>query len=214
MILPVGSTANIWRRTRRLAWRLFRDRRAVAAIEFAFIAPILLIMFFGTVEFTGAIAVKRRVTTMARTVSDLTSQAAVVNDTDFANFFAASTGIMMPYDATPVKMTVNLLYVDPSSGQVHVEWSKAYGGAVALTAGQTPPPPFVFPSGLIVRDSNNNIVANQYLIYSHVTYDYTNPTLVVLRSRVTLSDDAYTRPRQTTCVFYPSVPSPNACPTL
>jgi Flp pilus assembly protein TadG len=206
MISTVGSTGNIRRRARRLAGRLFRDRRGVAAIEFAFIAPILLIMFFGTVEFTGAIAIKRRVTTMARTVSDLTSQAAVVTDTDFANFFAASTGIMMPYDATPVQMTVSLLYVDPTSGQVHVEWSKPYGGATALSGSIS------IPSGLITRDTNNNIVANQYLIYSHVTYAYTNSTLVVLRGSITLSDDSYTRPRQTTCVLYQPT-TPNVCPT-
>jgi Flp pilus assembly protein TadG len=210
MISPIRSIGNIWRRTRWLAVRLLKDRRGVAAIEFAFIAPVLLVLFFGTVEFTGAIATKRRVTTMARTVSDLTSQAAVVTDTDLANFFAASSGIMMPYSATPISMTVSLLYVD-SLGQGRVEWSIGYNTA-GLPAG-TGSPPVSIPSGLVSRDSNNNVLANQYLIYSHVSYLYTNPTLVVLRSSVTLADDAYTRPRQTVCVFYPSIPSQNVCPT-
>lgn len=209
MISAFVSSANIWRRAQRLAVRLLKDRRGVAAIEFAFIAPILLVMFFGTVEYTSAIAIKRNVTNMARTVSDLTSQAAVVTDTDFANFFAASNGIMTPYSATPVTTTVSLLYVDPSSGQVRVEWSKGYN-TTALSVGS----PVTVPSGLISRDPTTNaVLANQYLIYSHVTYVYTNATLVVLRSSITLSDDAYTRPRQTTCVFYPSTPSPNVCPT-
>jgi Flp pilus assembly protein TadG len=210
MISSIGSTANIWRRTQRLAVRLLKDRRGVAAIEFAFIAPILLVLFFGTVELTGAISIKRRVTTMARTVSDLTSQAAVVTGADLTNFFAASSGIMMPYSATPITMTVSLLYVDPSSGQVRVEWSKGYN-TPDLTVGQ--PPPVAVPSGLISRDSSNKVLPNQYLIYSHVEYAYQNPTLFVLRTSVTLKDDAYTRPRQTVCVFYPSIPSPNVCPT-
>ena len=208
MIFRNGSAADIWRRVRWPVLRLLKDRRGVAAIEFAFIAPILLVVFFGTVEYTAAISIKRKVTTMARTVSDLTSQAAVVNDTDFANFFAASSGIMAPYSATPITMTASLLYVDPSSGQVRVEWSKGYNAA-ALSVGT----PVSVPSGLISRDSNNKVLANQYLIYSHVTYLYTNATLVVLKTGVTLSYDAYTRPRQTTCVFYPSVPNPNVCPT-
>lgn len=209
MMSSIASSANIWRRMHRLAVRLLKDRRGVTAIEFAFIAPVLLVLFFGTVEVTGGIAIKRRVTTMARTVSDLTSQAALVTDTDLANFFAASSGIMMPYSATPIGITVSLLYVDPSSGQVRVEWSKGYN-ATALTVGQ--PPPRTVSPGLIVRDSNNNVLANQYLIYSHVSYLYTNSTLVVLKSAVTLADDAYTRPRQTTCVFYQSIPSSNLCP--
>jgi Flp pilus assembly protein TadG len=210
MIIPIGSSRKVWCRAQRLAARLLKDRRGVAAIEFSFIAPILVVMFFGTVEFSAAIAIKRDVTNMARTMSDLTSQAAVVTDTDFANFFAASSGIMMPYDATPITMTVSLLYVNPTTGQVSVEWSKGYNtSALPLHV----PPPTTFPTGLISRDSNNNVLPNQYLIYSHVSYPYTNGTLVVLRSSITLSDDAYTRPRQTTCVFYPSVPSPNVCPT-
>jgi Flp pilus assembly protein TadG len=210
MIPPIGSSVNIWRRAHRLAVRLLKDRRGVAAIEFAFIAPLLVVMFFGTVEYTGAIAIKRKVTTMARTVSDLTSQAAVVTDTDLANFFAASSGIMMPYSATPIAMTVSVLYVDPSSGQVRVEWSKGYNTAALPTR---VPPPVSVPPGLISRDPTTNaVLANQYLIYSHVTYTYTNATLVVLKSSVTLSDDAYTRPRQTTCVLYPSS-TPATCPT-
>lgn len=208
MISFIGSAGTGRRRIRRLVASLSIDRRGVAAIEFSFVAPILLVLFFGLVEFTGAIEIKRKVTTMARTVSDLTSQAAVVNDTDLTNFFAASSGIMMPYSATPISITVSLLYVDPSSGQARVEWSKGYNTA-ALAAGA----PVSIPSGLISRDSNNQVLANQYLIYSHVSYLYTNATLVVLKSGVTLADDAYTRPRQKVCVFYPSVPSSNTCPT-
>jgi Flp pilus assembly protein TadG len=210
MIFPIGSSGNIWRYAQRLAVRLLRDHRGVAAIEFAFIAPILVVMFFGTVEISTAIAIKRNVTNMARTLSDLTSQAVVVNDTDFTNFFAASNGIMTPYSATPITMTVSLLYVDPSTGNVRVEWSKGYNTAPLPTR---MPPPVPTPSGLISRDANNNVLPNQYLIYSHVTYAYTSTTFVVLKSSITLSDDAYSRPRQTTCVFYPSVPTPNACPT-
>jgi len=208
MTLSFRSSREVWHRMQRLAARWLGDRRGVAAIEFAIIAPVMLVMLFGTTEFCAAIAIKRNVTNMARTVSDLTSQAAVVSDTDFANFFAASKGIMMPYDATPITMTVSLLYVDPS-GKVLVEWSKGYN-APALALGVAPPVPT--PAGLISRDSNNNILANQYLIYSHVTYAYKNPTLVMLKSTITLSDDAYTRPRQTICVFYPSAGT-NICPT-
>ena len=207
MIYLVKSKRNV---LRFFCWtaRLSKDRRGVAAVEFAFIAPILLALFFGMVELTGAIEIKRKVTAIARTVSDLTSQAGVVTDADLSNFFAASSGIMMPYDTTPISITVSLLYVDPSSGQVRVEWSKGYNTA-AISAGT----PVSIPGGLISRDSNNQVLANQYLIYSHVSYLYTNATLVVLKSGVSLTDDSYTRPRQKSCVFYPSIPSTNICPT-
>ena len=46
----------------------------IAAIEFALIVPLMLVLFFGTVEFSSGVAVDRKVTLMARTLSDLTSQ--------------------------------------------------------------------------------------------------------------------------------------------
>ena len=37
----------------------------------------MLVMFFGTVEFSSGVAVDRKVTLMARTLSDLTSQSTI-----------------------------------------------------------------------------------------------------------------------------------------
>ena len=55
------------------------DSAAIAATEFAVIVPLMLVMFFGTVEFSSAVAVDRKVTLMARTLSDLTSQSTSVD---------------------------------------------------------------------------------------------------------------------------------------
>ncbi len=38
------------------------------------IVPVMLVLFFGTDEFSSGVAVDRKVTLMARTLSDLTSQ--------------------------------------------------------------------------------------------------------------------------------------------
>ena len=73
---------RIWLRMRRSALDLPGDRRGVAAIEFAMIVPLMLVLFFGTVEFSSGVAVDRKVTLMARTLSDLTSQN--ISVTDFA----------------------------------------------------------------------------------------------------------------------------------
>src|SRR6266403_5923769 len=108
------SISRTWLRVRRCALDLLEDRSGIAATEFAVIVPIMLVMFFGTVEFSSGVAVDRKVTLMARTLSDLTSQSTTVTDIDLTNFFAASTGIMTPYSATPVRSTVSELYVDPT----------------------------------------------------------------------------------------------------
>ena len=73
----------------------------VAAVEFAFIVPLMLVLFFGTIDFSQGVAVSRKVTIMARTLADLTSQNTSVTTTQLNNFFTASTAVMTPYPAAP-----------------------------------------------------------------------------------------------------------------
>ena len=68
------SIRKTWYRARLAVTALANDGRGVAAIEFAMIVPIMLVLFFGTVEFSSGVAVDRKVTLMARTFSDLVSQ--------------------------------------------------------------------------------------------------------------------------------------------
>ena len=107
------TIAKAWLRVRALARALSADSSEIAATEFAVIVPIMLVMFFGVVEFSNGVAVDRKVTLMARTLSDLTSQSISVTSADLTNFFAASAGIMTPYSTTPVNSTITELYVNP-----------------------------------------------------------------------------------------------------
>lgn len=52
-----------------------RDRRGVAAIEFALIVPIMSAMFIGAVELSQVITVDRRVTQVASATADLVARA-------------------------------------------------------------------------------------------------------------------------------------------
>jgi Flp pilus assembly protein TadG len=203
-----NSISRVFFRSWRSVSAMFADRSGIAATEFAVIVPIMLVMFFGTVEFSSGVAVDRKVTLMARTLADLTSQSLSVADSDLTNFFAASAAIMTPYSSTPTNSTISELYIDPANGNARVQWSK---GASPRSVGSV----VAIPTSLISRDPNTNaIIANQYLLFSEVSYQYV-PTIgyVMVPTGVTLSDTAYTRPRQSICVFYPSTPSPATCPT-
>jgi len=185
------SISKTWFRLTRAAPDLLADRRGLAAVEFAFILQVMMVMLFGTVEFSSAIAIDRKVTLMARTLSDLTSQATTVASSDLTNFFAASTGIMTPYPTTAstiLNSTITQLYVD-STLVAKVKWSQ---GSAPLTVGNT----VTVPSTLAISDT--------YLIYSQVSYKYV-PTVgyVLAKAGITMSDSSFTRPRQSKCVAYP-----------
>ena len=100
---------TIWLRMRRRAFELRDNNSGVAAIEFALIIPVMAVLLVGTNEFSAGVAIDRKVTIMARTLSDLTSQNTSVTDTQLNNFFAASTAIMTPYASSPVQGTISEL---------------------------------------------------------------------------------------------------------
>ena len=192
--------SHIWFRLRRSAAELRKDCRGVAATEFVMIVPLLLTMFFGMVEFSSGVAVDRKVTLVARTLSDLTSQSTTVTDTDLSNFFAASVGILAPYSATPTQSTITELYVDPTTLKAKVQWSKAStfnssGSVVLGTSSHSPGDIITIPAALLVGDT--------YLIWSEVSYKYVPAVgYVMAMAGVTLKDLTYTRPRQSSCVMY------------
>jgi Flp pilus assembly protein TadG len=205
------SISDVWFSARRSARDLARDRSAIAATEFAVIVPIMLVMFFGTVEFSSAVAVDRKVTLVARTLADLTSQALnSVTDNYLQNVFTASIAITTPYSATPTKAQISEIYVD-SSRVAKIQWSKA--ATIGTAATQATLATSTHNAGDIVTIPPALQVPQTYLIFSEVSYLYT-PTVgyVMGKSGVTMSDVAYTRPRQNTCITYNNVPA-STCPT-
>ena len=176
-------------RLRRHVAALRKDCNGLAAVEFAMIIPLMAILLLGTYEFSSGVAIDRKVTIMARTLSDLTSQNSSVDDTKFKNFFDASKAIMTPYSSTPVEGTITELFIDPNTLKARVQWSK---GTNTHTKGDI----IEIPDALKIGDT--------YLIYSEVKYKYVPSVAWFINkvSGITLTDVSYTRPRQGLCVMY------------
>jgi Flp pilus assembly protein TadG len=188
---------------------LLNDCRGIAAVEFAVIVPVMLVMFFGVVEFSSGLSVNRKVTLAARTLSDLVSQSTNVLDTDLTNAGQAAKAIMTPYPPAPLKSQITELYVDPATKVARVQWSKALtidssGNVTFGVSAHAPKDVVVIPTDLQVGGT--------YVIWSEVSYVYV-PAVgsVMAKTGVTLKDFTYTRPRQSACVTYPT---PGNCPTL
>lgn len=190
-----------------------RDIGGLAAIEFAMILPLMLVTVFGTVGVTSVIAIDRKVTLIARTLSDLTSQSASVVDSDIDNFFAIGNAMLTPYSAAqnpasggPLKATVSEIYIDPTTGAARVQWSRGDSqraiGSVVST----------MPADLIGKDGSGKILPKQYFILSEVSYLYA-PSILPGVASVPLQESTYTRPRNTT--IYACVPynGQTTCPT-
>lgn len=190
------------------------NARGLAAIEFALILPLMLATLFGVVGATSAISIDRKVTLIARTLSDLTSQGPNVNDsTDIPNFFNIGRAMLVPYQTTqnpfsggPLRMTITEIYIDPQTGAARVQWSRgdsarSVGGVVAS-----------MPADLIGRDAAGKIIKDQYFILSEVSYAYA-PAILPGVASVSLSESTYTRPRVTANWYCVRLNGETTCPT-
>ncbi|GGE17430.1 hypothetical protein GCM10011390_40670 [Aureimonas endophytica] len=71
--------------------RAFRDRRAVAATEFALVLPVLILLVVGLPDLGGAILAAGRATKLAETMAQLVSQSKItLSDTDLDQILGAA----------------------------------------------------------------------------------------------------------------------------
>jgi len=158
-----------------------RERRGIAAIEFAVFLPLFLILYLGTFEVGQAISIKLNNGLAARTVADLASQYTNIYNADMTNILGASTTVMAPYPTQPFSVTVSQVTVD-AKGNATVAWSDSLNGT-ARTVGQS----VTLPAGMNTPNSS--------LIWGETQYVYTPGLGYVLTGSITLSSQIFMSPR-------------------
>lgn len=168
-----------------------REVRGVAAVEFAFIAPIMLLLFVGTIELSAGVSVNRKLSRLSSTVSDLVTQSQTLTATDITNIMDASTKVMYPYTDT-VSIVLTGISID-GSGTAKVAWSRAKNGT-PLTTGSTyanVPAKIKKPNTFLVAAK----VATTYTpSFGWAQYSATNG-LSFSRSSINMDEEIFLRPR-------------------
>ena len=172
------------------------DRRGATAVEFAFIAPVLVLFYFGLAEFSGALMADRKVNLVASEIGDLTTQPTSISaSTDVPDMIAATTTIMAPLATSPLSVRLIEVYED-SSSNTWVKWCQPTAACTGYpTTDQGSPTSgtkFTIPSGMLT--SGNCIVQAQ------ATYTYTSPLSVLIPAPWTFTQTFYLVPRQSPCV--------------
>jgi len=166
-----------WRRVRTLP----KAQKGVSAVEFALIAPLMLLMYAGCVELSFMMQLDRKVTTSAATLGDLTARADVVTNDDLDDILEASRMIFQPNDITVARMRISSLKED--SGKVIVDWSDGCN----LT-------PYSDDQEMTVPA--NLVPVGGSVILAEIEYDYRSVIGGFFTSGQTLNDRFYLRPRR------------------
>jgi len=161
--------------------RLAGDERGVSAVEFAMLLPLMLSLYLGSVEISQGIGADRKVTLTARTVADLVSQVASINNSGMTNSLNAAAAVMAPYSVSKLIVTVSSVSID-AQGKATIAWSDSLNGTARAKG-----------SSVTVPDKLN--VPNSSLIWAEAQYTY-KPTIgYVITGTLTLKDQIYMRPR-------------------
>jgi Flp pilus assembly protein TadG len=169
-------------------YRSFIDSTCgVAAIEFAMIMPILLVLFLGSFDGGRAITIYMKVRTATYALASITNQYTTIHDTDMTSIMGATSAILAPYSSTPLTVTVSELTVT-SSGKAAVTWSNGSPSSAARTVGST------------VTVSTGLGSTGTVLVFAEVKYQFTPMFGYLGTTSISLADNLYTTPRSSSSI--------------
>lgn len=143
---------------------LLADRRGVAALEFALIAPLLLTMYFVTMEVGQGIETNKKVGRSASMVADLVTQQQTTTKSDLDAILKIGNAILQPYNRSKPTIIITAIEItDETTPKVKVAWSRKMKNG-AFSADKTPGTIISIPEKLKIKGS--------YLVHVTAQLDY------------------------------------------
>ncbi|HET7084253.1 MAG TPA: TadE/TadG family type IV pilus assembly protein [Rhizomicrobium sp.] len=185
-----------------------RNSDGLAAVEFAMLLPILIVLFFGVVETSLALLCRADVSIMASTAADLISQANTISTADLQNVYSAAGTVLYPYydpstGSSPPTIRLTSV-IDDGTGigtQGKVAWTCTQAGSGNLS-------PATRSVGSTATLPQALMTTNGSVIIAEIAYNYTSPTTKVIAAPINFTNNWYTKPRRV-----PQIAAPNGgCP--
>lgn len=133
------------------------DRKGVAAVEFAFLMPLLLCMYFGSIEVMQAVDTNRKLNRVSAQIADLVSQSINLNKADIDAIMDIGAASMSPYTrSTPdIRITAVKMSNDATPTST-VLWKRnrvanKFTGAGSSTEAVTVPATFKVKGQTIIK---------------------------------------------------------------
>lgn len=134
------TNKSIFSRLRGPLTRFKQDSKGVAAVEFALIFPIMLALYLGSVEISGAFQTNKNVGKTASTVGDLITQQDRITRSELTSIAEIGEALLFPYQETSPTITMVGIQIDNDpTAAARVAWSARFrNGALSrpLSAGQ------------------------------------------------------------------------------
>lgn len=180
---------------RRMFQRISADRRGLAFIEFALVAPFILLILFAGIEITRFMLIVQKVDKTAYAMADLTAQygpataarnSGEINVDEMNNVvFRQFAALMSPYEA-PANGSVVISSIRRERDDIRIKWqiaSPGYSDAETISAVSGLTPASVNSNGASLRDrvatftgdtaiEMSNMLGYENMIVSEVFFRY------------------------------------------
>ena len=164
--------------------RFGRHQGGMAATEFALIAPVMLVLYFGVTEVADGLMASTKTSAIAATAADLAAQNDKLCNAEMNDIFSALDAIMFPYPTSNASVVISSL-IDAGSNQIKVAWSDAHNGT-PRTVGSI----VTIPTGLVTSGSGGSV------ILAEVTYNYSSPAGQLIYGTFPMTAKFYLHPRR------------------
>lgn len=151
MIMKINSAL---RRFGNRAHAFHRDTKGAAAVEFVFIATLLITLYLGTQQISLSLNMNKKVGRAAASISELVSRADEedVPRTDLRDIMQIGAAMLQPYVKTKPTVTVTGIAID-AAGATKVGFSQRMTNGTTYTVPYAKGSAISVPAALIVNDT-------------------------------------------------------------
>ena len=111
--------------------RYFRDSDGSAAVEASFIIPILIVLFFGTMDMGRAVMTNQKTIKASQVAADLITREIQVSDSDVTEAIDAATLSLQPYDDDNLEFDIiSVRFLEDSTPEI--VWRETTPGMTAI----------------------------------------------------------------------------------
>lgn len=167
----------------RILRRFARENKGVAALEFAIIAPLLMVpLLLGSVDLIDVMGANKRAQNAAASLADVVARDTEISNAEMSGLWAGLNILMYPNDPGTMEMRITSVSIENAS-TARVVWSEGHGGMSGRQAGTTVP-----------LDSRMMTVGTSIIMVESV-YKYDAPLGFLFQNQVRMTHNAYRRSR-------------------